>query len=138
MQSCTRYLEGKRFESLIGGLRIVTDEDAPPWGTVAGPTPPELLLARLGACSGHHAVEYLKARSLPVEGLQVYVAAEQDERLRRWPSFRVEVDVRNIDQRQREGVLRAVKTCLIHNTLTMAPVIEVKVSDATTSVVARH
>lgn len=131
MQSCTRYLEGKKFESLIGGHRIVSDQAASDGGAGAGPTPPELLLASLGACAGHYAVEYLKARSLPVEGLHVYVTAEKDLRPTRLSSFRVEVDVPNIEERQRQGVLRAVKTCLIHNTLTAVPAIEVTVSGAT-------
>jgi putative redox protein len=137
MQSCTWYLDGKRFESLTGGHRIVSDQAASEGGAGAGPTPPELLLASLGACAGHYAAEYLRARSLPVTGLHVYVAAEKDERPTRLSSFRIEVDVpANIDERQRLGVLRAVKTCLIHNTLVTAPAIEVKVSGAAQNLVS--
>jgi uncharacterized OsmC-like protein len=128
MQSCTRYLDGKKFESLIGGHRIVSDQPMSEGGTGAGVTPPELLLASLGSCAGYYAAEYLRARSLPVEGLHVYVTAEKTERPARLSSFRVEVDVPEIDERQREGVLRAVKTCLIHNTLTSQAGIDVVVS----------
>lgn len=116
MQSCTWHLDGKRFES----------------------SPPELLLASLGACAGHHAAEYLRARSLPVTGLHVYVTAEKDERPARLSSFRVEVDVpASIDERQRQGVWRAVKACLIHNTLTTTAAIEVKVSGAAQQIVSQ-
>jgi len=131
MQSCTWYLDGKKFETLIDGHRIVTDQPASEGGTCAGPTPPELLLASLGACAGHYAAEYLRARSLPVAGLHVYVTAEKEGRPTRLSSFRMEVDVPRIDERQRQGVLRAVKTCLIHNTLMAAHPIEVEVSGAT-------
>ena len=47
MQVCTRYLDGKKFESLLGNHWIVTDQPAAEGGTGAGPTPPELLLAAL-------------------------------------------------------------------------------------------
>jgi uncharacterized OsmC-like protein len=132
MQSCTWYLDGKRFESLVGGHRIVSDQATVDGGAGTGPTPPELLLASLGACAGHYAAEYLRARSLPVVGLHVYVTAEKEERPARLSSFRLEVDLpADIDERQRQGVLRAVKTCMIHNTLTSAPVVQVEVSSVT-------
>jgi len=132
MQSCTRYLEGKKFESFIGGHRIVSDQAPSEGGAGAGPAPPELLLASLGACAGHYAAEYLRTRSLPIAGLHVHVTAEKGERPTRLSAFRVEVDVpAGIDERQRQGVLRAVKACLIHNTLTTVPVVEVEISEAT-------
>ena len=131
MQSCTWYLDGKRFESMVDGHRIVSDQPASEGGSGAGPTPPQLLLASLGACTGHYAAEYLRARSLPTAGLHVYVKAEKDGRPTRLSSFRVEVDVpAGVDERHRQGVLRAVKTCLIHNTLTTAPAIAVEVQGA--------
>ena len=64
MTSYTRYLNGKKFETMAGRHRIITDQPVAGGGTDAGPTPPELLLASLGACAGHYAVEYLHARSL--------------------------------------------------------------------------
>jgi putative redox protein len=131
MQSCTRYLEGKKFASLVNGHRMVTDQ--PPWegGEDAGPTPPELLLASLGACAGHYAVEYLRARSLPLTGLCVHVTAEKESHPTRLDAFRVEVHAPAIEGQHQQGLLHAVKACLIHNTLTSAPSIAVKVAGAT-------
>ena len=40
-------------------------------------------------------------------------------------AFRVEVTVPDLDPRHEAGVLRAVKACLIHNTLLHAPSIEI-------------
>ena len=45
MQSCTRYVEGKKFKSFIGGYRVVSVQAASEGGGGAEPTPPELLLA---------------------------------------------------------------------------------------------
>ena len=130
MQSCTRYVEGKKFESFIGGYRVVSVQAASEGGGGAEPTPPELLLAPLGTCAGHYAVEYLRTRALPSSGLRVYVSAEKAERPARLDSFRVVVDVPGIEERRQQGVLRAVKACLIRNTLAMSPAIAVEVSGA--------
>ena len=35
-------------------------------------TPPELFLASLGTCAAYYAAEYLNARDLPADGLEVY------------------------------------------------------------------
>jgi uncharacterized OsmC-like protein len=66
--------------------------------------------------------------SLPLAGLHVYVTAEKQGHPTRLGSFRVEVDVPGIEERHRQGVLRAVKACLIHNTLATGPTIAVEVS----------
>jgi len=42
--------------------------------------------------------------------------------------FRIEVTVPGLDERHEEGVLRAVKACLVHNTLLSEPNIEVRVN----------
>src|SRR5579862_10039635 len=132
MQSCTRHLGGKKFESFAGGHRIVTDQPSPDGGIGAGPTPPELLLASLGSCAGHYAVEYLQARSLPTADLEIRVAAAKGTAPARLASFLIEVNVPGIDERHQQGLLRAVKTCLIHNTLLTSPTLEVVVTAAQT------
>jgi len=130
MKCWTRYLDGKKFESLVGRHEIVTDQPFSEGGTGAGPTPPELLLASLGACSGHYAAEYLRARSLPLTGLNVFVTAEKGGHPARLDGFRIEVEVPGLEEKHRQGVLRSVKACLIHNTLTSVPEIAVEVSGA--------
>ena len=39
--------------------------------------PPEFLLASLGTCADFYAAQYLRARSLPAEGLTVKVVAAE-------------------------------------------------------------
>jgi putative redox protein len=123
-------VEGKKFKSFIGGYRVVSVQAASEGGGGAEPTPPELLLAALGACAGHCVIEYLRARAQPLSGLRVYVSAEKAECPARLDSFRVVVDLPGIEERHQQGVLRVVKACLIHNTLAMTPAIAVEVSGA--------
>ena len=57
-------------------------------------------------------------------GLEVTVRAEKAMQPARVGQFRIEVVVPGLDPHHEAGVLRAVKACLIHNTLLHAPSIE--------------
>ena len=125
MEAIVRHLSGVRFEAVARGHRVVCDQPMENHGADAGMTPPEFMLASLGACAGYYAVEYLRTRGLPTEGLEVRVTAEKANGPARLDAFRVEVTVPDLDARHAAGILRAVKACLIHNTLTHAPAIEI-------------
>jgi uncharacterized OsmC-like protein len=87
-------------------------------------TPPEFLLVSLGTCAGFYAAQYLKTRSLPSQGLEIKVSAEKAMQPARLGQFRIEVIVPGLDPAHEAGILRAVKACLVHNTLVNAPAIE--------------
>ena len=94
-------------------------------------TPPEYLLVSLGTCAGFYAAQYLKTRFLPAQGLEVKVTAEKALHPARLGRFRIEVTVPAFgDPRHEEGILRAVKACLVHNTLLNTPEIETVVNAA--------
>ena len=113
-----------KFEASARGHRVICDQPAGNGGSDGGMTPPEYLLVSLGTCAGFYAVQYLKARSLPNGDLEVKVSAEKATQPARLGQFRIEVIVPGLDAQHQVGVLRAVKACLIHNTLLHAPAIE--------------
>jgi len=124
-----RHLGGVRFEAVGSGHRVVCDQPAANGGSDEGMTPPEFLLVALGTCAGFYAAQYLKTRSLPSEGLSIRVAAEKLTQPARLGNFRIEVTVPPVEAQHHAGVLRAVKACLIHNTLLNAPAIEVVLTE---------
>jgi len=67
-------------------------------------------------------------RSLAADGLSIHVRAEKLKQPARLGNFHVEVSMPGLDPRHEDGMLRAVKSCLIHNTLLHAPSIEVTVN----------
>ena len=79
----------------------------------------------LGTCAGYYAYRYLSTRKLPTTGLAVFVTAEKDTSPARLSRFRVEVETAPLSDKHRDGLLRAVQSCLIHNTLLHAPEIAV-------------
>ena len=124
MEVTIQHLGNVKFAAETRGHRVICDQPADNGGADEGMTPPEFLLASLGTCAGFYAVQYLKARSLPTGGLSVKVSAEKAAQPARIGSFRIEVTLPCLEPKHEEGVLRAVRLCLIHNTLLNAPTIE--------------
>jgi putative redox protein len=107
---------------------VICDQPIENGGSDLGMTPPELLLASLGTCAGYYAAEYLRNRRLDLSGLHVRVTAEKALKPARLNGFQIEVVAPGCsDERHREGILRATKTCLIHNTLLHPPEISITV-----------
>jgi uncharacterized OsmC-like protein len=131
METTVRFLDGVRFEAESRGLKVISDQPPENGGQNTGLTPPEFLLAALGTCAGYYALQYLKARNLSTDGLTVKVEAGKAAQPTRMDNFRILVDVAGLeDPRHCEGVIRAVKNCLIHNTMLHAPSIEIALADA--------
>jgi putative redox protein len=125
LESKITYLGGARFRAVARGHELTSDQPSENGGGDSGMTPPELLLASLGSCAAYYAAEYLRTRNIPATGLTVSVTAEKAQKPARLTPFKIRLSIPGLDeQRHREGVLRAVKSCLIHNTLLHAPAIE--------------
>jgi uncharacterized OsmC-like protein len=124
MEASISYIDGMKFEAESRGHRVVCDQPASISGADTGMAPPEFLLVSLGTCAGFYALQYLKTRNLPTDGLAVRVIAEKATQPVRIGSFRIEVTAPGLEARHHEGILRAVKLCLVHNTLLHPPTIE--------------
>ena len=119
------HLGEVKFEAIARGHRVICDQPATNGGSDSGMTPPEFLLVSLGTCAGFYAAQYLKARSLPADGLRIKVTAEKAAQPARLGRFRIEVTAPELDPQHQAGILRAVKACLVHNTLLNAPAIDI-------------
>jgi putative redox protein len=124
VETIVRYLDKVKFEVEARGHRVICDQPPDNDGEDTGMTPPEFLLASLGTCAGFYAAQYLRTRSLSTEGLNVRVTAEKATKPARLASFRIEVKAPGAGSEHREGLLRSVRLCLVHNTLTHPPTIE--------------
>jgi putative redox protein len=128
MQTTIRYLGGVRFEAEARGHKVICDQPLENHGTDQGMTPPEFLLASLGTCAGFYAAEYLRTRGLPSDGLAIQVDASKAAQPARLGSFTISVTLPEVEQRHREGVLRAIRACLVHNTLLHSPQININIA----------
>jgi len=114
-----------RFDVNSRGHHVLCYQPLSNKGEDLGMTPPELMLAALGTCAAFYAVEYLRTRGLPEDGIEVRVDAEKASGPARLGSFAIKVSTPELEERHRQGLLRAVKSCLIHNTLLHPPAIEI-------------
>jgi putative redox protein len=131
MEVIAQYLGGSKFEVAARGHRVICDQPLDNGGSDAGMSPPEFLLASLATCAAYYAAQYLKTRGLPAEDLGVRVTAEKALKPARLASFRIEVTGLLLEERHQEGMLRAVKACLIHNTLLNEPRIVIAINPVT-------
>ena len=128
LEVLVEHLGEVQFEATARGHKVFCDQPIENGGFDEGMTPPEFLLASLGTCAGYYAVQYLKARRLPMQGLRVRITAEKAQAPARLDNIRIEMEYpEGLDSGQRAGVLAAVSKCMIHNTLLRPPKITVDV-----------
>jgi putative redox protein len=127
MEVTAGYLENSKFEVVARRHRVICDQPLENGGSDEGMSPPEFLLASLATCAAYYATQYMKTRGLPCDGLKVRVKAEKGTHPARLASFHIEVEAPGLTGRHRDGAFRAVKACLIHNTLLGSPRIEVSI-----------
>ena len=120
------HLERSKFTIEARGHSILCDQPLDNNGDDVGMTPPEFLLGSLGSCAAYYAMQYLLARKLAETGVEVTVTAEKLKQPARLGNFKVNVHVPvALTEEQTQGLMRSVHLCLVHNTLTSMPSIDI-------------
>lgn len=119
--------EGFLTEICANGHPLIADEPKSVGGTNAGPSPYELLVSGLGACTSMTLQMYAKRKQWPLEAAQVYlrhekVHAEDCEECETPTGVidRIEREVELIgplDEEQRARLLEIADRCPVHRTL---------------------
>ena len=128
MQVHVTQIEGVKFEVQARTHSAICDQPQENGGSDAGMTPPEFLLASLGACAAFYAAEYLRTRNLANAGVLVSVTAEKLMAPARIGKFGIRVNSPIfLTDEQRGGLMRSVEHCLVKNTLLNPPQIELSI-----------
>jgi putative redox protein len=128
MEVRIRHAKHKQSDAFSRFHRVVCDQPFDEGGADGGMTPPELMLAALGCCAMHYVVEYLRARHLAPGDIELRVSAEKGGRPLRLTAIGIEIDAPGLGMRAREGLLKAVDACLLHQTLANPPKIDIRMS----------
>ncbi|HEX3877915.1 MAG TPA: OsmC family protein [Bryobacteraceae bacterium] len=130
MEVIAERLTDAKYEVAARGHRLICDQPLTNGGDDAGMTPPELLMAALATCSAYYAAQYLRMHNLPADQLKVRVAAQKTKPPARLSAYQVEVIAPGLDSSHAEGILRAARSCLIHNSLVYTPSIELSLNSS--------
>ena len=120
--------DGLRQEIMVRGKHLVADEPIEDGGTDQGPSPYEMLLSALGACTSMTILLYARRKQWPVEHVRVELdhgrvhvrdceqCETKDVRL---DYFRKRVFVRGpLSEEQRVRLEEISRRCPVHRTLT--------------------
>jgi len=121
LEVITNHLGAVQFEITARNHKIYSDQPIENGSFDEGMTPPELMLASLGACAAFYAVDYLKRSKLVAEGISVRTA-EKVLGPPRLDDIHIELECpATLLEAHQKGRLDAVRKCLIHNTLLHTP-----------------
>ena len=135
MEAVIRQLGDLKFEAVARGHKVLCDQPPENGGSDAGMTPPEFLLVSLGTCAAYYAVQYLRTRGMSTDQLTVRVSAEKASQPARLASFVIDVEMPDLDPKHCDGLRRAVKSCLIHNTLCHPAAIDLRICNSAPALV---
>ena len=115
-------------EITAGTHRLVSDEPAAAGGTGTGPTPYDLLLGALGACTSMTIAMYAKRKAWPVDGVTVRLRHSRshakdcetcDSSEARLTVIDRDIELQGpLDEAQRARLLDIANRCPVHLTLT--------------------
>ncbi len=126
---------GLRVDVLHAGFRIRTDQPAAAGGWGMAPSPFDLFLASIGACSGYYVLRFCEQRGIPTAGLGLSVTPEREGEHKTVGCVRIEVTLPpGFPDRYREAVLRAVDQCAVKRHLENPPRFEIVAAEPVASV----
>jgi putative redox protein len=128
--------EGFAQEISIGPHRLVADEPEDMGGTDRGPTPYDLLLAGLGACTSMTVKMYAQRKDWPLEGVttqlrhsRIHATDCAECETQEGKIDRIELDIElagPLSDEQRTKLLEIARKCPVHRTLTSEMNIKIK------------
>ena len=123
---------GDRFRIRVRGHEIDVDQPVGDGGEDTAPTPTELFVAALASCVAFYARRYLARHGLAADGLEVTAGYETGSRPARVVAVRIEVTPpAGLPPQRRDALLAVASHCTVHNTLTTAPAVDIRLTDAT-------
>lgn len=125
------WVKGFQLAVEVRGHRIVTDQPVEDGGEDEGMTPVEMLVASLGSCIGYFAVQFCQRHKIETAGLRVAMEWAYSETPHRIGSMAAHVHLpARLDAATRDRLHRVLAGCTVHNSIQIAPKIEVRLSTA--------
>jgi len=120
------YLGGMSFKATCGEHDVMIDLPQAFGGSDKAATPLQLFLSSLASCVGVYVASYAKNAGLNAKGMQIKINADKMQNPARLDNIKMIVSMPNAQVGERRNAIFAVaKKCLIHNTLSNHPKMEI-------------
>lgn len=93
-------------------------------------TPPDCLLASLGACVGVYIRKYAQGAKLHLENFSIKVSGQfPQEPPACFREINIDIDLKgaNLDERRIKALTEFIKNCPVHNSLEVKPLIQMQI-----------
>jgi putative redox protein len=118
--------EGDRFRLDLGDHELVVDQPLSAGGTDAGPTPTDLFVASLAACSAFYAGRFLRRHGIDPTGLEVGYAFRMGRRPARVEVVDLELRTPTLPPGMDRRLRAVVEHCTVTNSLASPPAINLE------------
>lgn len=120
------YTGGIGFEARARQHTLKIDLTEDKGGKDEGMTPPEVFIASLGSCIGVYVVRYCQNAKLNAEGLSIGLSWKLSDDKTKIGRIDIKLSLPQADPGKRgNAVLEAARRCLIHQTITDHPEINI-------------
>ena len=126
---------GKRVDARVGAFVVHTDQPTAQGGEGSAVAPFDLFLASLATCAGLYVLGFCQARGISTDGLGLRQHVEVDPATKLTSRIRLELSLpASFPVKYRDAVVRATEGCKVKKTIATAPVIEVALAPAETTI----
>jgi putative redox protein len=115
---------GAKVEVAFGKHKLETDQPLQEGGEGSAPTPYQIFLASIAACSGFYALIFCQQRNLPTEGLKIVMDAKTPTEMK--------IKIRAPDgfpEKYQGALIASVKSCAIKKAIDKGIRIDAALSD---------
>lgn len=136
MKLAVSYHGGTRHDIVSGKHRIVTDQPVEDGGQDAGLSPVELFVGSVASCVAYFVGRFCARHGISADGLSVeaeWVMAEQPHRV---GSIELAIHLpHRVTAEMKERLLKVAHGCTVHQSLVIAPTLDIKLKPHTSSTV---
>ena len=122
-----RFNGGKKVDVEHRGFTIPTDQPEAKGGDNSAPSPFELFLASIGACTGYYVLAFCEKRDIPTDGIELNMEIVRDEE--RHMIERIDISVHlpeTFPERYVDACLRSAQQCTVKKHLEDPPEIALR------------
>ncbi|HWC51775.1 MAG TPA: OsmC family protein [Nitrospira sp.] len=132
------YHSGTRHDIVAGKHRIVTDQPVEDGGLDAGPSPVELFIGSVASCVAYFVGRFCARHGIAADGLNVEAEWAMAEQPHRVGHIHLSVHLPHpISPHMNEKLLKVASGCTVHQSLMIAPTVDIKLTPHSPSTVHR-